>query len=131
MKELGLGEEAAWRSATLIKILAGHARWHEVEISGQTPGQRVLESLLKDGEVHQFLQVNRHNEILWFNKEAFEELLGWLFWVAVVEISSDPQRPASQITKDLEGCYNVYRRLSNAEKKSDYQVERLIGEVNR
>jgi hypothetical protein len=130
MKELGLGEEAAWRSLTLIKILAGHARWHEVEISGQAPGHRVLESLLKDGEIHQFLQVNRHNEILWFNKEAFEELLGWLFWVAVVEISSDPQRSASQITKDLEGCYSVYQILSNAEKKSDYQVERLIGEVN-
>jgi len=35
---------------------------------------QVLQSLLRDNEVQRFLQVNRYQDVLWFNGEAFEEL---------------------------------------------------------
>ena len=124
--DLGLEETAAYKSVSVVKLLAKHQRWYEVKRSDQNQAYRVLESLLKDGEVHQFLQVNRYNDILWFNKEAFDELRWWLFLVAVVEISSDPLRSAHEVVKDVEECYTIIKTLHQAEKKSSYQLEKLL-----
>ena len=129
LRDLGLEEEASWRSVALIKLLTSHQRWFEVKPSSQKPAYQVLESLLKDNEVHQFLQVNRYNDMLWFNKEAFDELLWWLVLVAAVEISSDPVRTPSEIVKDLEDCSRIAKALEEAEKKSSYQVEKLLTTV--
>jgi hypothetical protein len=86
----------------------------------------ILELLLNDGEVQQFLQVNRYNEIWWFNKEAFEDLLWWLLLIASIEIGSNPLRPVNEMTRDLEGCWFMIQTLLAAEEKSEYQVEKLL-----
>ena len=119
--ELGLDETASWRSITLIKLLTGHQGWF-----WEKRPYQVLESLLKDNEVQQFLQINRYNDILWFNREAFDNLLWWLMVLATVEISSDLQRPATLQARDLEDCYVIIQRLKEAATKSGYQVEKLL-----
>jgi hypothetical protein len=124
LRDLGLEEEPAWRSVALIKLLTSHQRWFE-----EKRAYPLLESLLKDNEVQQFLQINRYNEILWFNREVFDDLLRWLMMLAAIEISSDPQRPTHQVAKDLEDCYGIIQRLKEAEQKSDYQVEKLLAVV--
>jgi hypothetical protein len=127
--DLGLEEEAAWRSLTLVKLLTGHQRWFDVKPSGQKRAYAILESLLKDGEVHKFLQVNRYNDILWFNKEAFGELLWWLMMAAALAISSDPLRPVNTVVEELKGCYSMIQTLQEAEQKSEYQIEKLLAIV--
>jgi hypothetical protein len=122
-------EVTAWNWVAVIKLLTSHQHWFETSLSSQNPAYRALESLLNDGEVHQFLQVNRYNDILWFNKEAFGELQCWLFLVAVIEISSDPMHTANEVEKDLKGCTEVLQRWQEAERKSGYQLERLLQEV--
>jgi glycosidase len=124
--DLGLEEEAAWRSLTLVKLLTGHQRWFDVKPSGQKRAYAILESLLKDGEVHKFLQVNRYHDILWFNKEAFGELLWWLMMAAALAISSDPLRPVNTVVEELKGCYSMIQTLQEAEQKSEYQIEKLL-----
>jgi glycosidase len=124
--DLGLEEEATWRSLTLVKLLTGHQRWFDVKPSGQKRAYAILESLLKDGEVHKFLQVNRYNDILWFNKEAFGELLWWLMMAAALAISSDPLRPVNTVVEELKGCYSIIQTLQEAEQKSEYQIEKLL-----
>jgi hypothetical protein len=119
--ELELDETASRGSITLIKLLTSHQRWFEE----RTP-YRLLESLLKDNEVQQFLQINRYNDILWFNREAFDDLLWWLMVLAAVEISSDLQRPTHQVTRDLEDCHGTIQKLKEAAKTSGYQVEKLL-----
>jgi hypothetical protein len=121
LRDLGLEEEAAWRSVALIKLLTSHQRWFEEKVP-----YKVLESLLKDHEVHQFLKINRYNDILWFNKEAFDDLLWWLRTLAVIEISSDLQSPTHQVAKDMETCNGMIQKLEEAAKKSGYQVEKLL-----
>jgi hypothetical protein len=117
---------SASTSVTLVKLLTSHQKWFELKSSDRKPAYGVLESLLKDEDVRQFLQVNRHNDILWFNKEAFEELLSWLMLVAVVEISHPPQRSVEEALKELEKCEEMLKGLKEAEKRSDYQVEKLL-----
>jgi hypothetical protein len=121
LQNLGIEDEAAWRAVTLIKLLTSYQRWF-----WEKRAYRVLESLLKDNEVQQFLQINRYNDILWFNREAFDDLLWWLMVLAAVEISSDPQRPPHQAARDLEDCYAESQKLKEAAKSSGYQVEKLL-----
>jgi hypothetical protein len=129
LMDLGQEETAAWRSVTVIKLLTRHQHWFEVPASAQNPPYQVLELLLKDGEVQQFLQVNRYNDILWFNGEAFDELRGWLLPVAAVEIISDPLRSPSEIVKEIERCNGILQKWEEAEKGSEYQVEKLLAAV--
>ena len=94
--------------------------------SDQKQAYAILESLLKDSEVQQFLRVNQHNDIWWFNKEAFEEMLWWLMMVAALTIGSDPLRPVNAVVAELERCYAMIQTWQEAEKKSEYQVEKLL-----
>jgi len=110
----------------LVKILTRHQRWFITESSSPMKAHGILELLLKDGEVQQFLQVNRHNDIWWFNKEAFEELLWWLLLISSIEIGSNPLRPVNEMTRDLEDCWSTIQTLLEAEEKSEYQVEKLL-----
>jgi hypothetical protein len=87
---------------------------------------QAVEKLLNDSEVHQFLWVNRYNEILWFNKEAFEELLWWLMLISAIEIGFDPFRPVNEMMRNLERRWSMIQTLQEAEKQSEYQVEKLL-----
>jgi predicted metal-dependent HD superfamily phosphohydrolase len=119
--DLGLDEAAAWRAVAVVKLLTTHQRW----FVAQRPHQ-VLERLLQDDEVQQFMQVNRYQDVLWFNKEAFEELLEWLLLVAAVQISADPGHTPDEAAKEIAACHAVVKKLERAGKKSGYQVERLL-----
>jgi hypothetical protein len=126
LADLGLEEATVRRSMGLVKILTRHQRWFITESSDPMKARGILELLLKDGEVQQFLQVNRYNDIWWFNKEAFEELLWWLMLISSVEIGSNPLRPVNEMARDLEGCWSMIQTLQEAEEKSEYQVEKLL-----
>ena len=126
LKDLGLEKTITWSSLTGIKLLTGHQRWFEVKPSGQKQAYAILESLLKDSEVRQFLKVNQYNDIWWFNEEAFEEMLWWLMMVAALAIGSDPLRPVNAVVAELERCYSIIQTWQEAEEKSGYQVEKLL-----
>jgi len=137
LRDLGLDEPSAWGAVAVIKLLIAHQRWFEpvirpgrdrpgVKVPEGQRAYQVLETLLKDGEVQQFLQVNRYQGVLWFNKEAFEELMGWLLVMAEIELRADPGRSAARVKRELAVCRQVIERLLEAEEASGYQVERLL-----
>ena len=126
LKDLGLDEATAWRAVTLVKLLTRYQRWFKAKPSERKQAWAILESLLKDDEACQFLQVNRYDDVLWFNKEAFKELLWWLMLIGAVEISSDPLRPVNTVVEELEGIYSIIQTWQQAGEKSEYQVEKLL-----
>jgi glycosidase len=152
LQDLGLDENTAWRAVAVIKLLTSHQDWSvlhpappglvlrpaEAGSVGATPDDRlpgvqarvpasaqvVLENLLKDDEVQQFLRVNRYGDVLWFNKEAFEQLLWWLLVVAAVQITAS--RPVAEAASDILAAYEVVQQLRQAEERSGYQLEELV-----
>ena len=126
LRDWGLDEASARNSLTLIKWLTGHQRWFEEKTAYQ-----VLEKLFKDNESQQFLGVNRYDDIWWFNKEAFEEILWWLMLISAVEIGSDPLRPVNAVVKELEECYSTIQTWQKAEEQSGYQVEKLLEVIKK
>jgi glycosidase len=124
LRDLGLDDAASARSVTLIKLLTSQQSWHCRPGAGQA--YLVLEELLSDGDVQQFLGVNRYQGVLWFHKEAFEQLCWWLLAVAAIQISSDPRRPAPEAAEQIAACSAVVQALRQAEERSGFLVERLL-----
>jgi hypothetical protein len=123
---LGVDVGTAWHRVLLIKLLTSHQRWFEIETSKTKRARDILRLWLDDDDVTRFLQVNRHNDVLWFNKEAFEQLLWGMFAVATIAISADPSRPANRIAEEIVACYDVVRALQRAQNASEYRVEKLM-----
>ena len=129
LQDFGLDEEAAWWAVTLIKSLITHQRWFasaEAAPGRRSQAHRVLETWLRDGDVQQFLQINRYRDVLWFNKEAFDQLLDWMLRVATVQISTDPHRTANEVAEEIAACDDVVKHLQQAEEESGYQVGKLL-----
>ena len=125
LRDLGLDEPTAWRAVTVVKLLTSPQRWFTTEAPDPAArAYRVLEQLLHDDEVQQFLHVNRYRDVLWFNKEAFEQLLWWLLLVA--KISMAPLHPEARIAQETLAGYGIVQRLRQAEEESGYRVEELM-----
>jgi len=124
LADSGLDQGTAGRSVLLTKLLARYQRWFEEETV-----YRVIETLLKDSEAQQFLGVNQYDDILWFNKEALEEMLWWMMLTSALEIGFDRLRPAKEIIRELEKVWSMIKKLQDAKIKSGYQVGKLVSLV--
>jgi hypothetical protein len=129
LQDLGLDEDASWWTIGTIEILINHHGWYELKAAGQNQAYQVLMSWLRDSRVQQFLQVNRYRGVLWFNHEAFEELLSWMLALAVIEISAEPEPIAEQVVRQISTCYKVVETLRQAEEASEYRVTVLVEAV--
>jgi hypothetical protein len=128
LQDLGSDEGAAWWAVGLIKLLISHQHWFDLQAPKKDYAYLALQSWLEDGEVQRFLQVNRYQGILWFNQEAFENLLSWFAAAAAVQIiSNQPDQAAGRIT----GNHETIQHLLEAEAKSAYQIERLLEMVRK
>ncbi|KPL24651.1 MAG: alpha-amylase [Anaerolineae bacterium SM23_84] len=125
LQDLGVDGPAASKAVAVIKVLTSHQRWFASE-APDTPkrAHQMLETLLRDSEVQQFLQVNRHQDVLWFNKEAFEQLLWWLALVAAIRATGF--RTAAKAREEMLACHEIVQQLLEAAQESRYQVEELL-----
>jgi len=126
LQDLGMDEGAARWAVATIKVLTTHQRWFEIQPAAEARAQRVLTSWLEDDEVQRLLQVNRYQGVLWFNHEAFEQLLWWMQVVATVSLGADTERPPQEAAQEIAACYEIVKRLQRAAKASNYQVEALL-----
>ncbi len=126
MQDLGLSVTQAWQSITAIKLMTTHQDWRRLRARKQNRADRAVKAWLADSVTAQFLQINRYNDILWFNKEAYEALAGWSYTTALVLASAEPKRKPAQIAKEIGEVYRDLQTWVKAEKKSKYQVERLV-----
>jgi len=86
----------------------------------------LFSTLLRDNEVRDFLQINRHMYILWFNKEAFEGLIFWMILVAAVKTGCDTSMTQSNREAIMRKAMLLMEPLYEALENSQYQVEKLL-----
>lgn len=135
LQGMGLDEGAAWRSVSAVKLLIGCQHWCDIPGKEKEGALSALQAWLKDPDVQRFISVNRFQGVLWYNKEAFEEMLWWLFVLAIAQTqmnggktepgkATDGLSPSSVET--ILACFEVTQKLRSAEEQSNYQVEKLI-----
>jgi hypothetical protein len=123
LRELGADEYAAGQAVMVLKHMTSYQDWFATPELRQP--QPLVEALLADSEIQQLLRVNRYQNVLWFDKHAFEQLLAWLLCVATIAISADAERTPAAADVAIEACAATVRQLNEAAVASGYQVEKL------
>ncbi len=125
LKKMGLSDEISWRSVGIIKILISHQDWFDTKISKDQFAYYILRSWLRDNEFQGFLGINRYQDILWFNKEAFQEILWWMYLASLIKTCQKMDQP-EVISQEIIAQYEVILELLKAAEESSYQVETIL-----
>ncbi|NQT27453.1 alpha-amylase [candidate division KSB1 bacterium] len=126
LTESGFDEDVVWRAGKLLRILTQHQDWIDLSSQNEWTAQRLVETLLGDHDVRQLIKVNRHRDVLWFQKEAFEEMMHWLITARLLVILSDEKISGSNEQKSIRQLNVLFREIEKAKTKSGYQVEKLL-----
>lgn len=129
LKDLGYDDKDIHGAQLLIKIFTSHQDWCK-----ERDPRAILDSFMGDGDVQFFLEVNRYQGILWFSKEAFEEVIAWMYFTGGVSIMSQKDGEEKDRIRDLKRCFSMIEFLHRASLSSGYQLEKLIDiiqEANR
>jgi hypothetical protein len=109
----------SWR--VLLRILLTHRRWWR----NIKTASGLIEELSHDVDLTAFLELNEHEGKVWFNKERSEELLWWLFAVALIDTST--QSEDNHITcPQLIPLHRFVTRLMSMVDASGFELDRLI-----
>ena len=87
-----------------------------------------LNEILDDFEVRDFIGVNRYEEVWYFSKENFEELLDWLMTLAVTAFianEKDKSLNNKNLTDFLKASFHLNRMLKEISVQSGYRFEVL------
>ena len=123
---LGLGLDAPTASRVVARLKLLSATQDAFNQCGKQPLAEMVQSWLADGEVRSFVGVNRYKDILWFNREAFEEWVGWVELMSAFDSLTDPNAGASLFVERLLICQEMRKKLLKAARASGYQVEKLL-----
>ncbi|GAB4378198.1 MAG: alpha-amylase family glycosyl hydrolase [Calditrichia bacterium] len=125
-KESGMEEARAQRGLLLLKILTRHQNWWKEEEGEDLTPYQIMATLIRDPEVQAWLQVNRFREVLWFNKESFEEFIDYLFITALLSESDwiiSGNRKICRFSRDILKRIETFREAAH---QSEYQVSNLL-----
>jgi len=86
----------------------------------------LLSQLLQDEQVRAYINVNRHNDILWFNKERFESLLWWLMTSAMITSGASYENTTSAHVEEMIIAFDAIKTLQKAADKSEFKLANLL-----
>jgi hypothetical protein len=124
LEALGLDAGQAQSGVTILKLLVSQQNWTD-HINGET-SLSLVKAWLSSEEVRHFLNVNRYDEVLWFNQEAFESMMWWMMTIGWVHLVSDPEKSLTEAFENLFQAYELVQSILAAEEDSAFQVEKLL-----
>ncbi len=129
LEDLELESHVADEAVTAVKIMVVHQDWGRTPPASTAQASQILQTWLRDDDIQRFLRINRYQGVLWFNKEAFDQLLGWMLAIAVITTLTDPKLSEKKKATAIQTSYDVIEKLATAAIESGYQVERLLEAV--
>ncbi|MEG8946048.1 alpha-amylase family glycosyl hydrolase [Rosettibacter firmus] len=148
LKKLGRGEYDIYRSMLLINILQEIysgvielfcIRKTDYEESYSTRIELgCIEKLLQNENVKLFIGVNEYENIIYYSKENFEELLDWLLTLSILEnlililLEKNPQTKDDfeklypEIVELIKHAYQKYQKIKKLSDDSGYKLMTFI-----
>lgn len=123
LAQLGYNEYETWKTSQLIIALVSTA---SSAIDPQNYAVELLTKWLNDDRVAAYLDVNTHNNIRWFNKERFEDLIWFTKTAGFFRLALNDDPEVSQTIEDLLLEDQAFAQLTEAEEYSGYQLDKLM-----
>jgi hypothetical protein len=130
-RSLKIEETQILYAAGVVKFMISQTEWSDALFTIKRSESTVLDSWLVDPDIQQFLKINRYDEILWYNKEAFEQFLFWMTAIILVNEIAEFGAQAAQSSPKLVSGIKFIQSLSKATEKSGYQVNKLVQIVKK
>jgi glycosidase len=136
IKRTGRGEKDILLDITLVKLLPEHpvdlffskpAKDEVVDGISKSLASKLVQ-MLDDNKVKEFIGTNQYQDVWYYSKENFEELVDWLFSLGLFNFmakSNADNAEESTIKAGLTQGVNVSVRLKETAEKSGYQFEKL------
>jgi hypothetical protein len=95
---------------------------------------KFINSMMKDEFVKSYLGVNYYNEILYYSKENFEELVDWLLTLSLLDFIKKEEKRSKQepgikelfdIDKLILNTFYLSSYMKDVAEESHYQLDRL------
>jgi glycosidase len=119
---LGRTEDEGRRAADTVDLMIETVGWRSKTKGLEGMGPALAEIVAGDAG-RRFLRVNSHADVLWFNREAFEELLRWmtLAWVADGTVEDSEGAPAT-----IAATAAVWETLVAAAEDSGFRIDDFL-----
>ncbi|MCW5854218.1 MAG: alpha-amylase, partial [Anaerolineae bacterium] len=126
---LGVEEAVALRAVAAVRVFVAHQATFDTDLHPSHQAYQLLQAWLKDQDIRQLLQVNRFQNALWFNQEAFERLVWGMLLRTTIRLTAQPDQPAETVAEALATRYRIVEQMRRAQAQSSYQVEKLLAAV--
>ena len=113
----------------LLKIGISQQDWYEK--TRKEPFRNIVRTWFTDPEVQNYLHVNRYQDILWYNRESFNEFIWWMSLIPIVKLVSDPSTDRTTIIESMLNLYEIVSSIKKIEESSDYKFEKLFDLTTR
>jgi hypothetical protein len=121
-----LDEGAAWSAAERIRTLLALPR--PSNVGGKTPGERahrLVDAWLSHPDVRPFIRVNTWEEVEWFGRHEWRELLDWALLLDAVELEAERARSPEARSTELRDTVKLVLHLAAVGEDAGYRVDRL------
>jgi len=150
-QEAGFPPDESYQVVELLKLLLSRTKYEDTGLfEGPSISLSIATHLVTKEDFKAYLNVNLFNDVLWFTKERFEQILLYGSIIAAIEADEaalPPQKQrvqksekkdpivlvphpsklnTAQWTKRLEMIALIRQELSNAMESSGYKVEELL-----
>jgi hypothetical protein len=123
LEEMGKDTYQVNRILLLTRILLLQQNW--IKLTGQSP-REIMQSWLAVPEIQQFLGVNRYKDVLWFNKEAFDEFSWWMSVISLIARSGEKDVSSTELLELIFRLSDLKVKFKKALRKSKFQVAGLL-----
>ncbi len=110
----------------LGKILIRYQDWYNTYKELNT--RMILQTFLTNPEIHDFLNINRFQDVLWFNSEKFEKLTNFLGLIAFLQIGGEDYG-VERASREGKRIHEIVTKWKHASKESEYKLEKLLNSL--
>ncbi|MHA1487987.1 MAG: hypothetical protein ACTSSC_12565, partial [Promethearchaeota archaeon] len=112
---------------SIIKLMIGLQDWSNSLINGKKSLYSIFQLFFSDPEVQLYLNINRYQQLLWYNAELFDNFIKWMWLIAIVELLAKSKDDAGDELKKLLDYYLIIKKVS---KTTNFQVIKLLDNLH-
>ena len=129
LQQMGFAEKEIDNAIKALKLITSQQNWYDQYNNTSTPA--LAQIWLSNPEIQNFIEVNRFEDILWYNSEVFADFLWWMVTISAIHSQMKPGSSLNELFEVLIGSCEICSLMSAADQKAEYQLEKLLNWLSK